>query len=94
MIKLGESSSEGPSTRQKVLTKCMWLLGTCRNAIVVVASGALGFWFVATHGAPPFRLMGQSRLCTSRYIHNAHATSIVDRVSLPSSFFLCTLFSR
>lgn len=58
MIKLGESSSEGPSTRQKVLTKCMWLLGTCRNAIVVVASGALGFWFVATHGAPPFRLMG------------------------------------
>lgn len=61
MIKLGETSSEGPSTRQKVLTKCMWLLGTCRNAIVVIATGALGFWFVAMHDAPPFWLMGQLR---------------------------------
>ncbi|XP_047529589.1 sodium-independent sulfate anion transporter-like [Vanessa atalanta] len=58
MIKLGEKSTEGPSTRQKVLTKCMWLLGTCRNAIVVVVTGVLGFWFVATHGTSPVRLMG------------------------------------
>lgn len=58
MIKLGEKSEDGPSTRQKVLTRCMWLLGTCRNAIVVVATGVLGYWFVATHGAAPVRLMG------------------------------------
>ncbi|XP_045497084.1 sodium-independent sulfate anion transporter isoform X2 [Colias croceus] len=58
MIKLGEKSSDGPSTRQKVLTKCMWLLGTCRNAIVVVLTGVLGFWFVTAKGGSPFRLMG------------------------------------
>ncbi|XP_072931591.1 sodium-independent sulfate anion transporter isoform X2 [Epargyreus clarus] len=60
MIKLGEKTEEGPSTRQKVLTRCMWLLGTCRNAIVVVATGALGYWFVATHGAAPVRLMAKN----------------------------------
>ncbi|CAG9584981.1 unnamed protein product [Danaus chrysippus] len=58
MIKLGAKNPEGPSTRQKVLTRCMWLLGTCRNAIVVVASGALGFWFVNQQGSSPVRLMG------------------------------------
>ncbi|OWR50251.1 sodium-independent sulfate anion transporter [Danaus plexippus] len=58
MIKLGAKNPEGPSTRQKVLTRCMWLLGTCRNAIVVVASGALGFWFVSEQGSSPVRLMG------------------------------------
>lgn len=59
MIKLGAKNPEGPSTRQKVLTRCMWLLGTCRNAIVVVASGALGFWFVSEQGSSPVRLMGE-----------------------------------
>lgn len=58
MIKLGEKSAEGPSTRQKVLTKCMWLLGTCRNAIVVILTGVLGYWFVTTKGSSPVRLMG------------------------------------
>lgn len=59
MIKLGTKNEDGPNTRQKVLTKCMWMVGTCRNAIVVVASGVLGYWFVSTHGEPPFRLMGR-----------------------------------
>lgn len=58
MIQLGAKSEDGPSTRQKVFTKCMWLLGTCRNAIVVIASGVLGFWFVASYGESPVRLMG------------------------------------
>lgn len=63
MIKLGEKSENGPNTRQKVFTKCMWLLGTCRNAIVVVATGALGFWFVAAYDESPVRLMGQYPPC-------------------------------
>lgn len=58
MIKLGEKSDDGPSTRQKVVTKCMWMLGTCRNAIVVVCTGVLGYWLVATYGTSPVRLMG------------------------------------
>ncbi|XP_047504706.1 sodium-independent sulfate anion transporter-like isoform X2 [Pieris napi] len=57
MIKLGEKSADGPSTRHKALTKCMWLLGTCRNAIVVILTGVLGYWFVTTKGSSPVRLM-------------------------------------
>ncbi|XP_023935103.1 sodium-independent sulfate anion transporter isoform X2 [Bicyclus anynana] len=57
MIKLGANDPDGPSTRQKVLTKAMWLLGTCRNALVVVAGGALGA-AVAAQGEAPVRLMG------------------------------------
>ncbi|KOB78424.1 Uncharacterized protein OBRU01_02506 [Operophtera brumata] len=41
MIKLGEKSDDGPSTRQKLVTKCLWMVGTCRNAIVVVATGKI-----------------------------------------------------
>ncbi|RVE44146.1 hypothetical protein evm_011193 [Chilo suppressalis] len=58
MIQLGQKSDDGPNTRQKALNKCMWLLGTCRNAIVVVATGILGYWFVSTQGESPVRLMG------------------------------------
>ncbi|XP_073945721.1 epidermal stripes and patches isoform X2 [Choristoneura fumiferana] len=55
MVQLGGAT---PSTRQRALNRCCWLLGTCRNAVVVVASGVLGYWFVARHGASPVRLMG------------------------------------
>ncbi|XP_041978043.1 sodium-independent sulfate anion transporter-like isoform X2 [Aricia agestis] len=58
MIQLGKTRVGGPSTHQKVITKCLWLLGTCRNAIVVVTTGVLGYWFVATRGSSPVRLMG------------------------------------
>ncbi|XP_045771325.1 sodium-independent sulfate anion transporter-like [Maniola jurtina] len=57
MVKLGADRPEGPNARQKVLTKLLWLLGTCRNALVVVAGGALGF-AVAARGSAPVRLMG------------------------------------
>lgn len=68
MIKLGAKSEDGPSTRQKVITKCLWMVSTCRNAIVVVATGLLGYWFVATYGQPPVRLMGTYLALTS--LHN------------------------
>ncbi|XP_011562861.2 sodium-independent sulfate anion transporter isoform X1 [Plutella xylostella] len=58
MVKLGANREGGPSIRQKVIMKCLWLLATCRNAIVVVATGVLGYWFVATQGTSPVRLMG------------------------------------
>ncbi|XP_035432362.2 sodium-independent sulfate anion transporter isoform X1 [Spodoptera frugiperda] len=60
MIKLGAKSEDGPSTKQKVITKCLWMVSTCRNAIVVVATGLLGYWFVATYGQPPVRLMAEN----------------------------------
>lgn len=61
MIKLGDKSEDGPSTRQKVITKCFWMISTCRNAIMVVATGVLGYWFIATQGTSPVRLMGRYR---------------------------------
>lgn len=57
MTKFG-GKSENVSTKIKVLNKTMWLLGTCRNAIVVVVSGVLGYWFVAKYGNSPMKLMG------------------------------------
>lgn len=61
MTKLGTKSESGPNTQQKVVTKCMWLLGTCRNAIVVIATGVLGYWFATSYGESPVRLMGECR---------------------------------
>lgn len=61
MIKLGCKSEDGPSTKQKVITKGLWLISTCRNAIVVVVTGVLGYWFVAAYGTSPVRLMGMFR---------------------------------
>ncbi|CAH0579562.1 unnamed protein product [Chrysodeixis includens] len=60
MIKLGCKSEDGPSTKQKVITKSLWLISTCRNAIVVVVTGVLGYWFVAAYGTSPVRLMAES----------------------------------
>ncbi|XP_053607664.1 sodium-independent sulfate anion transporter isoform X2 [Plodia interpunctella] len=60
MVNFGNANPDGPSTRQKVMTKCMWMVGTCRNAIVVICSGVLGFWFVANQGEAPFRLMADN----------------------------------
>lgn len=70
MVQFGTKSENGPSTKQKVFTKIMWLLGTCRNAIVVVATGALGFWFVASYGESPVRLMGQYSLTMQSYFND------------------------
>ncbi|XP_049869264.1 sodium-independent sulfate anion transporter [Pectinophora gossypiella] len=56
MVKLG---GETASARQRALTRCLWLLATCRNAIVVVVTGVIGFWFAGNVvGEVPFRLMG------------------------------------
>lgn len=55
MVRVG---GDGANARQRFATKCLWMLGTCRNAIVVIATGALGYWFSANHDPMPFGLMG------------------------------------
>lgn len=59
MIKIGANTEGGPTTRQKVITKSLWLISTCRNAIMVVATGVLGYWFISTRGDSPVKLMGR-----------------------------------
>lgn len=61
-MKFGVSSSkepEGaqPSTFQKAINKVIWLVGTSRNAILVVICGVIGYMFNAS-GEPPFALIG------------------------------------
>ncbi|GBP68186.1 Sodium-independent sulfate anion transporter [Eumeta japonica] len=47
------------SERWRVLERILWLVGVCRNAVVVVAGGVLGYWLtVRGQGATPVRLMG------------------------------------
>ncbi|KAJ2939848.1 hypothetical protein O0L34_g18043 [Tuta absoluta] len=57
MVKIG---GEHASARQRFATKCLWLLATCRNAIIVIVTGVLGFWYTGhlAGEAVPFRLMG------------------------------------
>lgn len=54
MIKIG---SFGNNTFCKVINKTLWLIGTSRNAILVVISGFIGYSFY-TNGPTPFRLIG------------------------------------
>lgn len=61
-IKLGEANENDtknaqPSTFQKVINKLLWLVGTSRNAILVVICGVIGYMFNVS-GEPPFKLIG------------------------------------
>lgn len=43
---------------QKLINKTLWLIGTSRNAILVVVCGFLGYSFKSSTGAAPFKLIG------------------------------------
>lgn len=42
---------------QKIINKLFWIIGTSRNAILVIVCGAIGFVFHNSAGAP-FKLIG------------------------------------
>lgn len=59
-IKIGPKDQELQTTKHIVVNKILWLIGTSRNAILLVFCGCLGCWFHATshtHTAP-FKLIG------------------------------------
>jgi sodium-independent sulfate anion transporter 11 len=55
-VKIGPKDESQLTKRQKVINKSLWLIGTARNAIVVVMSMFIGYLFVDTDA---FKLTGK-----------------------------------
>ncbi|XP_049817178.1 sodium-independent sulfate anion transporter [Aethina tumida] len=53
----GPEDEKEPTTFQKVFNKTLWLIGTARNAILVVVGGFIGYSF-CQNGEPPFKVIG------------------------------------
>jgi sodium-independent sulfate anion transporter 11 len=45
MVKVGPKDETQVTTMQRVINKSLWLIGTSRNAILVVISGFIGYRF-------------------------------------------------
>ncbi|XP_063706703.1 sodium-independent sulfate anion transporter [Culicoides brevitarsis] len=60
MIKIGPKEEELKTTRQKVINKILWLIGTSRNAILVVICGIMGYYFQhnSAEKKTPFQIIG------------------------------------
>lgn len=66
MVKVGSKDETQLTTTQKVINKSLWLIGTSRNAILVVICGYIGYHFESTEaikltgnitqGLPEFKL--------------------------------------
>jgi hypothetical protein len=56
MVKVGSKDETQLTTTQKVINKSLWLIGTSRNAILVVICGYIGYHFESTDA---IKLTGQ-----------------------------------
>lgn len=56
-LKIGPKEDNLKTRTQKIVNKFLWLIGTSRNAILVIVCGAIGFIFDSSAGAP-FNLIG------------------------------------
>lgn len=59
-IKIGPKDDELKSTSQKVINKTLWLIGTSRNAILVVICGFMGYYYQHNShtNTTPFKIIG------------------------------------
>lgn len=57
-VELGPSDTEKQSRWQRFVNSSLWLIGTSRNAILVVVTGVLGYHFTRDGGEAPFRVIG------------------------------------
>ncbi|PSN36843.1 Sodium-independent sulfate anion transporter [Blattella germanica] len=55
MVKIGPKDEDQLTRTQKIINKTLWLIGTSRNAILVILCGFVGFWFDKTD---TFKLIG------------------------------------
>ncbi|KAJ8953892.1 hypothetical protein NQ318_019132 [Aromia moschata] len=53
----GDDDDAKPSRCQNVINKTLWLVGTARNAILVIVCGFIGYSF-CSNGPPPFKVIG------------------------------------
>lgn len=56
-IRLGPEEVEEQTLIQKIINKTLWLVGTARNAIIVVVCGSIGAAFYNS-GQEPFKMIG------------------------------------
>lgn len=56
-IKIGPKQDDEKSTFHKIVNKTLWLIGTARNAIIVIAGGALAAYFYE-NGSDMFKIIG------------------------------------
>ncbi|XP_055588367.1 sodium-independent sulfate anion transporter [Uranotaenia lowii] len=56
-LKVGPEDDDYKSKKHRIINKFMWLVGTSRNAILVVVCGAIGYVFQSSVSAP-FKLIG------------------------------------
>ncbi|KAJ8973168.1 hypothetical protein NQ317_007509 [Molorchus minor] len=58
-LKVGPTGGDKEPTKcQKIATNTLWLIGTARNAILVIVCGFVGYSF-CLNGPPPFKVIGQ-----------------------------------
>uniref|UniRef100_A0A8D8AEW3 Sodium-independent sulfate anion transporter n=2 Tax=Culex pipiens TaxID=7175 RepID=A0A8D8AEW3_CULPI len=57
-LKVGPEEDTLKSRKHRIINKFMWLIGTSRNAILVVVCGAIGYVFQSSAQAP-FKLIGE-----------------------------------
>ncbi|XP_055617352.1 sodium-independent sulfate anion transporter-like isoform X3 [Toxorhynchites rutilus septentrionalis] len=57
-LKAGPPDTEDQMLFQKIINKSLWLIGTARNAIIVIVCGAIGASFYNS-GAVPFKMIGE-----------------------------------
>ncbi|XP_058459680.1 sodium-independent sulfate anion transporter-like [Malaya genurostris] len=57
-LKVGPEEEELKSKKHRYVNKFMWLIGTSRNAILVIVCGAIGYVFQSSATAP-FKLIGE-----------------------------------
>ncbi|XP_026271920.1 sodium-independent sulfate anion transporter [Frankliniella occidentalis] len=57
-VELGPSDSEKQSRVQRIINSSLWLIGTSRNAILVVVTGVLGYHFAKDGAEAPFKVIG------------------------------------
>ncbi|XP_055525139.1 sodium-independent sulfate anion transporter-like isoform X1 [Wyeomyia smithii] len=56
-IRLGPEEVSEQSLFQKIINKTLWLVGTARNAIIVIVCGSIGYAFYS-NGQEPFKMIG------------------------------------
>uniref|UniRef100_A0A336L6S7 CSON004155 protein n=1 Tax=Culicoides sonorensis TaxID=179676 RepID=A0A336L6S7_CULSO len=59
-IKIGPKEDELKSNQHKIINKILWLIGTSRNAILVVICGFMGYYFKENShtSTTPFKIIG------------------------------------
>ncbi|XP_055902228.1 sodium-independent sulfate anion transporter [Eupeodes corollae] len=57
-FKIGGKEESSWTNFHKIMNKIIWIIGTSRNAILVIVCGAMGYYFNSTEHGIPFKVIG------------------------------------